>query len=416
MGRRGSGKKGDQNSVAQLVKKLVDEFSSVLDEALILAIAGDQDLKAHYDEVKTSLAALAATAAAEEATGFDASGLGCPGENGAKSPDDIVSTSGYGVSTENATTTSDSGYNSDKSSKLTDASLSVDEKVESLLGMFGSTFRPHTVRIILKNVNGDLDRAFDELINRQHLLDTGQLPTGVDGFYVSDEEEYYRRAKGKSRAGRNGRNGKNRLAIDYSVVPPVDGEELHGAKGPVLLSPTGPAIPLTSSGAGAKFQAIQPLTFPTDIRPAAVGFSRIATLQSSANALARKGPLARQGLVVYTEWIRDEHQAAAARSFQEAQKLVEEQSRNTPLQIDLHGVTVLDGVRIAKHRVQLWWDRLEGNRELKAKREGFTVVTGVGRHSANGISRLRQAVGAALRNDGWKYETLTGSFRVTGRD
>ncbi|KAM7204897.1 hypothetical protein V8F20_003359 [Naviculisporaceae sp. PSN 640] len=413
MGRRGSGKKSGQDlTTDQLVKKLIDEFGSVIDEALILAIAGDQDLKAHYDEVRSALSSIAVTAAAEEATGFDPSGLGCSGdsENGQKSPDDVFSANGNAVSTENATTISDSGYGSDKSSKLTEACLSDEEKVDGLLGMFGSSFRPHTVRMILKNANGDLDRAFDELINRQHLADTGQLPTGVDGFYVSDDDERYPRGKGKGRAGRNGKNGKNRLSINYSVVSPIDGEELEGAKGPVLLPSTSSSRPVAE-----RARTVEPLSLPIDMRPAAVGFSRIASLQSSATALARQGPLGRQGLVVYTERLREEHQASAARSFQQAQQLVEEQSRHTPFQIDLHGVTVLDGVRIAKHRVQLWWDKLEGNRELKAKRQSFTVITGVGRHSANGISRLRQAVGAALRNDGWKYETLTGSFRVIGR-
>ena len=98
-----------------------------------------------------------------------------------------------------------------------------------------------------------------------------------------------------------------------------------------------------------------------------------------------------------------------------AETLVNQQSTATT--IDLHGVTVLDGVRIAKHRVWQWWDNLgEGGRVKMAKHdEGFTVVTGVGNHSVGGVSRLRQAVGAALKNDGWKVDVLTGKFRVTGR-
>jgi len=356
---------------------------------------------------------LAETAQAEEATGFDPSGLGFSGENGPRNVDDIFSANG--VSTENATTISDSGYGSDQASKLTEADLSNEEKIESLLLIFGSTFRNHTVKIILKNVDGDLDRAFDELINRQYLIDSGDLPTGVDGFYVSDDDDRRPRAKGK--AGRvRGRNGKNKLSIDYSVVSPVDNEELEGAKGPVLLSSGG--APLTStSRTPAKSRTVEPPTFSAALHAAPIpGFNRISTLQASATALHRQGPLARQGLVVYTERVRDEVRASAARSFHLAQELVERQSKHTPLQIDLHGVTVLDGVRIAKRRVQAWWDSLEGNnREIRAKREGFTVVTGVGRHSAGGVSRLRQAVGAALRNDGWKCDTLTGSFRVIGR-
>jgi hypothetical protein len=75
----------------------------------------------------------------------------------------------------------------------------------------------------------------------------------------------------------------------------------------------------------------------------------------------------------------------------------------------------MDGVRIAKQKVWNWWNNLGEDRKTLAKRNGFTVVTGVGKHSVGGVSRLRQAVGAYLKNDGWKMETLTGSFYVTGR-
>lgn len=85
--------------------------------------------------------------------------------------------------------------------------------------------------------------------------------------------------------------------------------------------------------------------------------------------------------------------------------------------IDLHGVPVLEGVRIAKSRVQAWWDGLsEGERERRGAVTGISVITGVGLHSSvRGDSQLRRAVGAMLKNDGWKFETLTGQFYVTGK-
>jgi hypothetical protein len=75
----------------------------------------------------------------------------------------------------------------------------------------------------------------------------------------------------------------------------------------------------------------------------------------------------------------------------------------------------MDGVRIAKQRVWSWWNNLGEERRALARRDGFTIITGVGKHSVGGVSRLRQAVGAYLRYDGWRVETLTGRFYVTGR-
>lgn len=91
--------------------------------------------------------------------------------------------------------------------------------------------------------------------------------------------------------------------------------------------------------------------------------------------------------------------------------------QSNSVETDLHGVPVLEGVKIAKDRVQAWWNGLsEGERERRAASQGIKVITGVGYHSnVRGDSQLRRAVGAMLKNDGWKYETGTGLFHVTGR-
>lgn len=137
----------------------------------------------------------------------------------------------------------------------------------------------------------------------------------------------------------------------------------------------------------------------------------------TAATLRRKGasnPLYRQAAGVYAERIREDRRAAQEAASVSYNQLVDSQS--TALKIDLHGVPVIDGVRIAKNRVRRWWEALnEEDREQKATAYGFTVVTGVGHHCSGGVSRLRQAVGTALKNDGWKVQVFTGEFFVTGR-
>lgn len=133
---------------------------------------------------------------------------------------------------------------------------------------------------------------------------------------------------------------------------------------------------------------------------------------ASAYRKGRSNPLFKQANAYYVERGRElasnHRQAISA----EAEYMVDQKS--TKSMIDLHGVTVQDGVDIAKDRVSRWWDSLGEDRARKAK-EGFTVVTGIGRHSSDGRSPLRINVFKALVADGWKIEVLTGSYLVTGR-
>ncbi len=136
---------------------------------------------------------------------------------------------------------------------------------------------------------------------------------------------------------------------------------------------------------------------------------------SSAALAFRKGksnPLYRQAGAYYVERGKEQARTHREAVSAEAEDMVDQ--RSTTSMIDLHGVTVQDGVEIAKDRVSRWWESLGEDRARKAK-EGFTVVTGIGRHSADGRSRLRSNVVKALVADGWKIEVLTGSYLITGR-
>ena len=104
------------------------------------------------------------------------------------------------------------------------------------------------------------------------------------------------------------------------------------------------------------------------------------------------------------------HEAAAADA------LVYEQSRAG--EVDLHGTNVKNAVRIARSEVQNWWDKgaAEWARQGKVPgNDGLKIVTGVGRHSEGGRSKIGPAVGAMLVREGWRVEVGEGTILVRGR-
>jgi hypothetical protein len=384
-----------------------------LDESLIILIANERDLVTDYEEIRAVLDQLAEPARAELATGFDPSGLSSAAEIEGLLLDE-TGTSGNGADSPAEYATTISEY-SDENQRLTEeTNLSDDQKVQELRLVFEGRWRDNTITYMLKQNGGNLERAFDELLNRQYLEDSGCLPKGVDGFFTPDEDRLPSKGKG-GRAKRNAKNKKQIVAVKYNAVSPtVDNGELEGAKD--FVTPASPR--------GARVlqrlppQPLSPLPAPArSIQPSPLSSPAYADLGASnlraAAALRRMGPLGRQGAVVYTERAREERGAFTALASRAAEAHVTQQSTATML--DLHGVYVMDGVRITKQRVWNWWNSLGEDRKALARRDGFTVVTGVGKHSVGGVSRLRQAVGAYLRNDGWRVETLTGSFYVTGR-
>lgn len=137
---------------------------------------------------------------------------------------------------------------------------------------------------------------------------------------------------------------------------------------------------------------------------------------ASAAQLNRRGasnPLYRQAAGYYADVAREQGRHVQQATSTAADLLVERQSSTHS--IDLHGVYVQDGVRIARQKVQTWWASLGEFRSDRARQQPFTVITGLGHHSAGGVSQLRQAVAAALLQDGWKMQVETGRFVVKGR-
>lgn len=140
-----------------------------------------------------------------------------------------------------------------------------------------------------------------------------------------------------------------------------------------------------------------------------------------ASAAYRKGkstPLMRQAAAYYAQEGRDYHANLKAMSQVEADSFVASQSGSNYL--DLHGVTVANATRIAKTRTQAWWNSL-GEQRIRdwgnargGVGEGYRIVTGLGRHSEGGRSKIGPAVMKTLISEGWKIEVGTGELLVTG--
>jgi hypothetical protein len=145
------------------------------------------------------------------------------------------------------------------------------------------------------------------------------------------------------------------------------------------------------------------------------------TAFAQASAAYRKGKsdhLMGGAAAYYSQIGREADAKAKMAQSRAADALVASQSRGTEL--DLHGVSVKDAVRISRERVESWWfglgeARLGGGRGTAGAGAGYKIVTGVGRHSEGGKSKLGPAVGKMLVCEGWKVEVGTGHLLVRGK-
>ncbi|KAI9883196.1 MAG: hypothetical protein M1823_005036 [Watsoniomyces obsoletus] len=148
---------------------------------------------------------------------------------------------------------------------------------------------------------------------------------------------------------------------------------------------------------------------------------RQAHLQASARALSAHhrsstDRVTRGGESAHYSSIARAHESQARRyESLTADAIVLQQS--TENGVDLHGISVKDALRIARERVQAWWDGL-GEKKLDHRvREHleYRVITGQGRHSRDGRSKIGPAVGRMLLKEGWKVRFEQGVLVVNGR-
>jgi hypothetical protein len=169
----------------------------------------------------------------------------------------------------------------------------------------------------------------------------------------------------------------------------------------------------------------KPQTRPPAIRDydhtrssAGAHFAAGAEALSKASAAYRRGKSDRLmgGAAAYYSAVGRDHLERAKRdAAAAADALVDSQSTSNML--DLHGVSVQDAVRIASDRVSDWWESLGDAKYVRGgeiARSGYRIVTGLGRHSHDGTSRLGPAVGKMLAREGWRVEVGEGVLTVVG--
>ena len=137
---------------------------------------------------------------------------------------------------------------------------------------------------------------------------------------------------------------------------------------------------------------------------------------SKASAAFRRGKSDRMmgGAAAYYSAVGRDHLERAKRNASAAaDALVDSQSQ--PDVLDLHGVSVQDAVRIASERVEEWWESLGDAKYMRGTGPvRYRIVTGLGRHSHDGTSRLGPAVGKMLAREGWRVEVGEGVLTVVG--
>ncbi|KAJ5129589.1 Peptide methionine sulfoxide reductase MrsB [Penicillium bovifimosum] len=142
-----------------------------------------------------------------------------------------------------------------------------------------------------------------------------------------------------------------------------------------------------------------------------------ALAQASQSARrARSNPLYGGAAAYYREVSNKERQLAMRHLAAASDQLVARQS--SPDSLDLHGVSVANAVRIARERVQAWWDGLGDQKHVRGGGQhshgGFNIICGVGLHSQDRKSHIGPAVWNMLQKEGWRVELNRGSMLVTG--
>ncbi|KAL4920016.1 hypothetical protein BDW62DRAFT_178248 [Aspergillus aurantiobrunneus] len=220
---------------------------------------------------------------------------------------------------------------------------------------------------------------------------------------------------GLLRITRNSISAAHELANAYMTSPaPPSASELIKFTSPPPLDVEQEAPKRRNSGSRSSLGYEQVTT------SARYHFSAGTEALTKASAAYKRGKSDRLmgGAAAYYSAVgRDHLERAKREAAADADDLVNRQS--TWNSLDLHGVSVQDAVRIASGRVSNWWQSLGDSKYMRgsdgeAARGGYRIITGVGRHSHDGTSRLGPAVAKMLAREGWRVEVGQGVLTVTG--
>ncbi|KAH9836439.1 smr domain-containing protein [Teratosphaeria destructans] len=522
--------------------RLERDYCPPLDPALLSAIVSDYDLgdDVALRSVREILDQLKESALAEEAAGFDPSGIGASDEDAGTSarraescPESRTQTDLTSIS--NGLSSLD--ISEDESLPVGDAEdlerLDEETKVELLQDVFPDRFSKYMIQHTLRKCNGKWQSCMEELLNHVYFEEAelsdegGRIAVkGIDAF--ADERGDRRGRKGKAKNRRvkavDGRRSSSLPLAPADSPAPVTNKwqaaakdvefiadrtriatstvsseyNKHGSSVPktigALLKATmeeskhvvtdDAAVAASAWTLGHDFPTISPeylaaivrLTYPSTTaaqelatalttKPRLAGGVQIvpqyarplladadaaptrrraaknsvdagdlesanlanayasarATAFSQAQAAHRKAKSDRLmgGAAAYYGQVGREYNALShAASAAAADKLANAQS--TSSQVDLHGIDVQNAVRIAKEKVEDWWDglgesRFNGRLGVEERQTGYRIIVGLGTHSVGGKGKLGPAVTKALAADGWKFENAGAVILVNGR-
>lgn len=139
---------------------------------------------------------------------------------------------------------------------------------------------------------------------------------------------------------------------------------------------------------------------------------------SAAHRRAKSDRLMGGAAAYYSQLGRDFSDMSITANATAADALAESQS--APGQVDLHGIDVLNGIRIAQEKTERWWaglgeNRANGRLGAGQRSEAFRIIVGKGTHSEGGKSKLGPAVTKMLRSGGWRFENEGAVIAVKGK-
>ncbi|KAI7525385.1 hypothetical protein KC343_g21220, partial [Hortaea werneckii] len=179
-----------------------------------------------------------------------------------------------------------------------------------------------------------------------------------------------------------------------------------------------PVAKTTRSAAAVRSPALDD---PAASSRASAYASARATAYAQASAAHRKARSNRLmgGVAAYYGQVGREYAALSSQATAAAADDLAS-SQSSPAQLDLHGVDVLNAVRIAQNKVEEWWDglgesRVNGRLGAEDRQMGYRIIVGLGRHSEGGKGKLGPAVSKVLREGGWKVENAGAAIVVKGK-
>ncbi len=181
------------------------------------------------------------------------------------------------------------------------------------------------------------------------------------------------------------------IKLDYKLAASTNGDNWNDVPAKRTIKPTRSTVSYADAA--------------TDYRALRNGYFEKA---NAAYRKARSDPLMGGVAAYYSQEGRDYNAKAKSIYSAATDALVAQQS--TDRQLDLHGIGVLDAVRIARESVTMWWTTVDH----QGSHAGYTIITGKGTHSVNGVANIRNAVGRMLIREGWKANIGSGSILVRG--